>query len=161
MRLAQIIDGVVANIAEVDPENVPEFMVDWIEAGQTAIGWKLEGGTFVPPIAAAPVPDVPQDGALLPAQWSFFLDLTGFRSIVEGVLDAMPKTTLEERAVWAALKADVFASRSYRKEVFLELVNRVRAMGVQGIPTDAEIEAAWPLAVAYEGAQKLISGQDA
>lgn len=49
MRLAQIIDGTVINVAEVDPENVPDFMEDWLPAGDAGPGWVLDGDTLVPP----------------------------------------------------------------------------------------------------------------
>ena len=49
MRLAQIIDGTVVNVAEVDPDNVPDFMEDWLPAGDAGPGWVLDGDTLVPP----------------------------------------------------------------------------------------------------------------
>ena len=49
MRLAQIVDGVVVNVAEVDPENVPEFMADWVPAGEAGPGWLHDGHALTPP----------------------------------------------------------------------------------------------------------------
>ncbi len=49
MRLAQVIDGIVTNVAEVDPENVPDFMADWLPAGDAGPGWHLDGDTLVAP----------------------------------------------------------------------------------------------------------------
>lgn len=50
MRLAQIEDGTVVNIAEADPTNIPDFMSDWVETEVAGPGWywSLEEG-FTPP----------------------------------------------------------------------------------------------------------------
>lgn len=53
MRLAQIEDGVVVNVIEVDPENRPEWAADWPEAGDAGPGWLWDSEGFTPP----PEPD--------------------------------------------------------------------------------------------------------
>jgi hypothetical protein len=58
MRLAEIIDGIVANVAEVDPGNIPDFMADWVPAEEAGPGWAYVEGVFSPPAAPpAPVPE--------------------------------------------------------------------------------------------------------
>lgn len=49
MRLAQIVDSVVVNVAEVDPDNVPDFMEGWVPALNAGPGWIVAGDAFVPP----------------------------------------------------------------------------------------------------------------
>jgi hypothetical protein len=38
MRLAQVVDGVVVNVIEVDPAAVPDWCEDWPEAGNCGPG---------------------------------------------------------------------------------------------------------------------------
>lgn len=52
MRKAEIIDGKVANVIEVDPANVPDWCADWPAAGDAGPGWSYADGQFSPP----PVP---------------------------------------------------------------------------------------------------------
>lgn len=56
MRLAQIADGVVVNVIEVDA--VPEWAAGWPEAGAAAIGWMHIAGELLPP---APPPPAQSD----------------------------------------------------------------------------------------------------
>lgn len=50
MRLAQIEDGTVVNVAEARRGAVPGFMFGWPEAGpEVGIGWTWDGETFAPP----------------------------------------------------------------------------------------------------------------
>lgn len=50
MLKAEIIDGVVARVIVVDPENIPEDFADWPEVGpEVAPGWTWDGETFAPP----------------------------------------------------------------------------------------------------------------
>lgn len=60
MKLAQIEDGRVVNVAEVDPASVPDFMADWVETEEAGPGWLWsEAGGFTPPEEPpAPVPAV-------------------------------------------------------------------------------------------------------
>lgn len=59
MRLAKIENGVVVNIAEADPENVPDFMEGWPSApAGVGKGWLYDGETFSAPEAEPePVPE--------------------------------------------------------------------------------------------------------
>lgn len=49
MRLAEIKNGIVTNIAEVDPDNIPDFMAGWPEVSDAGPGWTHDGTTFAPP----------------------------------------------------------------------------------------------------------------
>lgn len=60
MKLAQIEDGRVVNVAEVEPGNVPDFMADWPEAGEAGPGWTwTEEDGFAPPEEVEPIDPVP------------------------------------------------------------------------------------------------------
>lgn len=50
MKLAQVENGIVVNVAEVAPGQVPEFMVAWpILTEDAGIGWSWDGEAFAPP----------------------------------------------------------------------------------------------------------------
>ena len=102
-------------------------------------------------------PPAPPPVALNKTQWSFLLDLTGFRAVVDAALAALPKGSPEEIAQWAGMKAVAYESSEFTQHVTLVLAAQIRAMGIPGlaIPSDAEIQAAWPIAVAFEGAASL------
>lgn len=147
------------DIAEVAAKDVPEgkpFRIinaaDLPDAPQDAWAWTGAGPLNVVTVA-------PSASPLLPSQWSFLLDLTGFRASIDTALAMLPKATLEERKVWAALKADAYASQRYRQDVTLALAAKLRAMGVP-VPTDADILEAWPEAASYDGAAAVM-GTDA
>lgn len=49
MRKAEIINGRVVNVIEVDPENVPDWCADWPDAGDAGPGWIVgPDGTLEP-----------------------------------------------------------------------------------------------------------------
>jgi len=49
MNLADIKNGIVANIILVDPNNIPDFCADWPEATEGCqIGGSYVGGVFIP-----------------------------------------------------------------------------------------------------------------
>lgn len=56
MRLAQVVEGTVANVIEVDPLAVPDWAADWPEAVEAGIGWSWDGAEFTPPPAPEPEP---------------------------------------------------------------------------------------------------------
>lgn len=49
MRVAEIKDGVVVNVVLVDPNNIPQGMGWWPEAGDAGPGWTYDGEAFFPP----------------------------------------------------------------------------------------------------------------
>jgi hypothetical protein len=55
-RRAQIVDGVVVNVAEVLVGAVPEAMADWPVTAEAGPGWTYDGETFSPTVAVTPVP---------------------------------------------------------------------------------------------------------
>lgn len=55
MRVAEIIDGVVHNVIEVDPA-ARDFTEGWPEAGNAGPGWTYDGETFSPPEVMVPEP---------------------------------------------------------------------------------------------------------
>ena len=97
--------------------------------------------------------------SLTPAQWQYFLDLTGFREALDAALAAMPKGNLAERSAWAMMRSVAYASESYGLSVTLQLVAQVRGLGLPiNIPADAEIEEAFRAAATFEGAKSLLGG---
>lgn len=55
MNLAQIVDGKVVNVAVVNPNDIPEHMVDWVVTTNAGPGWTYSNGQFSPP-EPEPVP---------------------------------------------------------------------------------------------------------
>lgn len=111
---------------------------------------------YVPP-EPPPPPPPPPIPSLTPAQWGFFLDLTGFRDALDAALSAMPKETMQERAAWAGLRNIAYGSDQYRLDVMLALVAKVRASGLPvEIPSDDDITAAFTAAAEFKGAVSLL-----
>ena len=51
MRKAEIANGTVVNVVEVDPANVPDWCVDWPDAGHAGPGWIVgPDGSLAPPL---------------------------------------------------------------------------------------------------------------
>lgn len=150
MKFARILNDVVDTIS-LEPQEGQDWEVvpDDVFAGfvRAEDGWAAPAK---PEAEAAPI-------SLSPAQWHFFLDLTGFREALDAALAAMPKASLLDRQSWAALRAIAFGSSEYRLDVTLQLVAQVRLMGLPiGIPTDADIETAFGMAAQFHGASSLL-----
>lgn len=98
MKLAQIEDGRVVNVAEVEPGAVPDFMADWVETEEAGPGWLWsEAGGFTPPEEepdAAPVPAV-----VSRLQARLALMSAGLLQAVEDHISASGDATLQ--LVWA------------------------------------------------------------
>lgn len=58
MRKAQIENGLVINVIEVDPEAIPEWCADWPESEDAGIGWAYADGAFLPPETSTPPPAI-------------------------------------------------------------------------------------------------------
>lgn len=112
---------------------------------------------MVLPEDAPSFPGAPGPLPLTATQWNFLLDLTGFRSVVDAALDALPRATPQDVAAWAGMKAVAYHSADFTQGVTLALAAQIRAMAIPGlaVPTDAEIVAAWPAAEAFQGAASL------
>ena len=58
MKRAQIQGGIVVNVIEVNPNDIPDFAADWPDAQDAGPGWSFSAGTFSPPPPMqAPPPD--------------------------------------------------------------------------------------------------------
>lgn len=106
-------------------------------------------------IKVTPEPDL--NIILTPYQWQYFLDLTGFREQINYVLEQMPKTTLEERAKWAALKTVAFQASQFELNVVMVLIDQMSAQ-LPGIPmpTEEEIRQAFLIASNFNGVYSII-----
>ncbi len=86
---------------------------------------------------------------LSPAEWRFFThdDVSGFHSLIQDVLTAMPAGP--DRA---ELEAKAFYSQTYRLAETLGLVDWVSSMNLTGItvPEVEEIRSDWEMTVARE-----------
>ena len=82
--------------------------------------------------------------SLSPAQWSFLRRRQGGRlgAVIEAAKAAMPPGDAAD--LFAAIVDD---SPSIGLATVLALTARVRAMGVPNVPTDADIRAAWDVAL--------------
>lgn len=59
MRLAQIDNGKVVNVIEVDPADVPDWAASWPQIPNGGPGWAYDGAVFSPPaFVQGPVPDL-------------------------------------------------------------------------------------------------------
>lgn len=70
-RRAEVVDGVVVNVIEVDPQAVPDWAADWPDAGLAGVGWLWDGQGFAAPAPAAPV--VPQVVSRLQARMGLII----------------------------------------------------------------------------------------
>jgi hypothetical protein len=62
MIKAQVENGIVVNVIDVDPNNVPDWCADWPEITEAGIGWTYDGHSFSEP------PEPPVDLEKLAAQ---------------------------------------------------------------------------------------------
>lgn len=54
MRLAEIENGVVVNVIEVNPSAVPDWAADWPVTEEAGPGWLWDGESFAPPVTPPP-----------------------------------------------------------------------------------------------------------
>ena len=54
MKKAEISNGIVVNVILVDPQNIPDWCVDWPETVEAGPGWLYQGGQFLPPPPVVP-----------------------------------------------------------------------------------------------------------
>lgn len=95
MRLAQVSDGVVVNVIEVDPENIPDWAADWPEAETAGTGWMWDGEAFSEP--AEPEASIEEQRAAMvcsPAQMRLALLSLGLLDQVQGIADSDPAASI-------------------------------------------------------------------
>jgi hypothetical protein len=62
MQKAEIKDGKVVNVLEIDPENIPDWCASWPNIADGAgIGWLYDGVTFTEPPPYVPSKEVQQE----------------------------------------------------------------------------------------------------
>lgn len=65
MRIAQIDNGVVVNVLDVNPHAIPDEMADWPEATEgVGIGWVYDGADYAPP-AVDPAEELAKERAAM------------------------------------------------------------------------------------------------
>lgn len=136
MRLAQIESGVVVNVAEVDPEAIPEFMQEWRtlpdEAGPGWL-WDEDTSTYSPP--ALPLPTVEDYSDAVQAH----LDAAAqSRLYTDG--NSLATYTASTNAQWAAEAAAFVA---WRDAVWAQVYG-MWASPPDPVPSPAELIAALP-----------------
>lgn len=98
MRLAQIVNGIVVNVAEVDPSAIPDFMADWVETETAGPGWTWTAEVgLAPPEEVEPPPVVPERVSRLQARLALLG--AGLLQNVEDYVAASDDIVL--RMVWA------------------------------------------------------------
>jgi len=54
MVKAEIENWVVMNVIAVDPDNIPDWCINWPTITEGGIGWSWDGTNFVPPVVVEP-----------------------------------------------------------------------------------------------------------
>jgi hypothetical protein len=54
MVKAQIENNIVVNVIVVDPENIPDWCVDWPTLTEGGVGWSWDGKDFISPVEEIP-----------------------------------------------------------------------------------------------------------
>lgn len=54
MKIAQVDGGIVVNVIEVEPAQIPDWAVGWPEAAEAGPGWTWNGSAFAPPTGLDP-----------------------------------------------------------------------------------------------------------
>jgi hypothetical protein len=108
MNIVEIKDGIVTNIIVVDPNNIPDFCVDWPEATEGCyIGQSYADGVFIP--LPEPEPEPPtykEQEAKRAAAYTKEADPLFFKA-------QRGEATLEE---WQAKVAEIKARSPYPSE---------------------------------------------
>jgi hypothetical protein len=137
-RRAQIVDGVVVNVAEVLIGAVPPAMAEWPVVTDAGPGWTYDGETFTAPQVVVPVP----------SQISFRQLLIGLVAegwITEAEGDAWLAGTIPAAAsalVASLPQAQRFAARAsiIRPSVILRADPLVAALAAAESKTEAELD---------------------
>lgn len=136
-------DGETTKSIPPDPANCDFQMVqDAIAAGAV--------------IEMEPPPPEPEP-ALTRLQWHFFLRVTGFETVLQQALDAMPQESAEDLARWAAMSSLAHDANDYSLSDTLAVKAVIAEMGLPvEMPSDEEVEIAFRHAVAFKGAASVI-----
>ena len=116
----------------------------------TGAAWVVEDIPAPPEPEPAPEPTP----TLNRAQWYVLLNSSPFGFILDAVIADMPDGPQK-----VAFKAVAYESEGYSLANTLAIVAGMRAQGVSGLPTDAEIEAGWAVAAQFKGAADLLGGE--
>lgn len=109
MKKAQIIEGIVVNIIEVDPDSIPDWCANWPEAKEEAeIGGAYDDGFFTPaPLYVPPPPTREEQKALRLIAYRDESDPIFFKA-------QRGEATMDE---WLAKVAEIDARYPYPEEV--------------------------------------------
>jgi hypothetical protein len=105
MRLAQIENGVVVNVIEVDGVNVPEWATGWPENEEAGPGWIVDGENIIPPAPPDPAP-LTQDDYRLAVQ--AHIDATAIAKLYDSGTSCASYIA-STNATWAA-EAEAFVA---------------------------------------------------
>lgn len=100
MNLAEIKNGIVTNVAVVDPLDIPEHMSDWIEIKEGGIGWEYDGSTFIDPnpqVEPTPEELLEQERSGMrssSAQMRLALHRLGILTQVQAIADSDPEASI-------------------------------------------------------------------
>lgn len=83
-------------------------------------------------------------------QWSYLLNAADVLSLIESVLDSMPKDDIFDRMEWAALKATVLDDTTFSWERVTIAIQKFEKLGVEGIPSENELLWFWNAALELE-----------
>lgn len=139
MKKAEVIDGVVANLIEIDPDNVPDWCKEWPDADEAAeIGGTYQGGKFSPRQVAAPSIEERRAGAVLSkAQFLVRCKRAGILSAEDALTAAkgdMPAPFLaaivaaggdadEAQIVWASV------AQVWRTDPYVQILAKLPSIG--------------------------------
>lgn len=90
------------------------------------------------------------------AQWFLLLNTPDQSGVSLSMIMAAVIAAMPNGAQKAALMAVAYESETYSLPNAMGIVANMRAGGVSGLPTDADIESAWMQAAQFRGAQDLI-----
>jgi len=145
MKKAQMQNGIIANVIEVDPDNVPEWARDWPWVTTQGIGWTFDGKNFTAP---APEPETAPN--LTPARFEWLLAFTGLGDVWDALEGALKST---DRAQFALVKSQR-AKTTFNQAATLALVAQFRPVAAKLAPdvdlSDRAIIAAWAQAAEAE-----------
>lgn len=136
MRLAEIENGIVVNVIEVDPLNPPAWAAGWPEAGEAGPAWGYDGETFTPP-AAPPVTVPAQIRKLALVRVLRSVDLA-LQPLGEGpsAWDIIKPAMQADAGLWEDFELSVLLERD--DDIWLEVGTMLEA--IEGWPAEANAD---------------------